>query len=333
MVALSVLFAEEAETACKSGNFMAAGAALLKCIARATPVAAAGAVLAVSQHSGVGFSDKDFGGHKLARAIAKGEHLNAWQTKRCRKLAARYATQAMTKVWGEGGSAGAKRPRRLFKGRDPWSGDELRWGDDDGSGDEAMEVGGAADSSEEEEAEREEADSDLGSFITPDEEDEDADSSEEEEAEREEADSDSGADTSSSDEDDEESRETESSEEEEEADEEEEEEEVKRGGPGTPQEGAPQRQGRQACARRRANWSTMRRRTKTPTGPRRRIARRSRATAESSKPRRRHLRPASPSRTHARFKTDAETDARLALQTPRGSFAGSVELPFRSARH
>ena len=230
MVALSVLFAEEAEEACKNGNFMAAGAALLKCIARATPVAAAGAVLAVSQHSDVGFSENDIGGHKLARVIAEGEHLNAWQTKRCRKLAARYATQAMTKVWGDGGSAGAKRLRRLFKGRDPWSGDELCWGDDDGSGDEAVEAGGAADSSEEEEAEREEADSDLGGFITPDEEallivrDEDADSSEEEEAERKDADSDSGADTSSSDKDDEESRETESSEEEEE---EEEEEEVK----------------------------------------------------------------------------------------------------------
>ena len=165
-----MLFAEEAEEACKNGNFMAAGAALLKCIARATPVAAAGAVLAVSQHSDVGFSENDIGGHKLARVIAEGEHLNAWQTKRCRKLAARYATQAMTKVWGDGGSAGAKRLRRLFKGRDPWSGDELCWGDDDGSGDEAVEAGGAADSSEEEEAEREEADSDLGGFITPDEE-------------------------------------------------------------------------------------------------------------------------------------------------------------------
>jgi hypothetical protein len=64
------------------------------------------------------------------RRIEKGERLNARQTKRCRKLAERYATQAMTKVWGEGGSAGAQRLQRLFEGRDPWSGDDLCWGDD-----------------------------------------------------------------------------------------------------------------------------------------------------------------------------------------------------------
>ena len=160
---------KEAETECKHGNFQAAAASLLKCISRCTmPAAAAGAVLAVSRHSNVGFNERDRGGHKLARAIEKGEHLDASQTKRCKKLAERYATQAMTKVWGAGGSAGAKRLRRLFEGRDPWSGEALRWGDDDGS-DEAVEVGGAADSSDEDADEDEDEDSDSGSFIVPDE--------------------------------------------------------------------------------------------------------------------------------------------------------------------
>ena len=161
---------EEAETECKHGNFQAAAASLLKCISRRTmPAAAAGAVLAVSRHSDVGFNEYDLGGHKLARAIEKGEHLDTSQTKRCKKLAERYATQAMTTVWGAGGSAGAKRLRRLFEGRDPRSGEALRWGDDGGGSDEAVEVGGAADSSDEDEAEAEDEDSDSGSFIVPDE--------------------------------------------------------------------------------------------------------------------------------------------------------------------
>ena len=178
---------EEAETECKHGNFQAAGASLLKGMSGTMPAAAAGAVLAVSRHSDVGFNEYDLGGHKLARAIEKGEHLDTSQTKRCKKLAERYATQAMTTVWGAGGSAGAKRLRRLFEGRDPWSGEALRWGDDDGS-DEAVEVGGAADSSDEDEAEAEDEDSDSGSFIVPDESEaaDEAESSEVEEEEEEE---------------------------------------------------------------------------------------------------------------------------------------------------
>ena len=190
MAAPIVSFWEDAETQCKHGNFQAAAAVLIKCVTGILPVTAAGAVLAVSRHSNVGFNKYDHDGHALASLIEKGERLDAWQTKRCRALAVRYATQAMTKVWGEGGPAGAQRLQRLLEGRDPWSGDELCWGDDGGGGDEAVEVGGAAagDSSEEDEAEDEDEDGDMEGFIAPDksEDEDEAESSESSEEEEEE---------------------------------------------------------------------------------------------------------------------------------------------------
>ena len=178
MAPSSVPLWKEAETECKRGNFPLAAASFHKCFENSTPVAAAGAVLTVSRHSDVGFNGHDIRGHKLARAILRGDHLTAKQTKICRGLASRYATQALTKVWGAGGYAGAKRLRLLFEGRDPWTGAALHWGHDEGA-DEALEVGGVSDSGDEVEADREEGDAyEIDGFVVPDDEGEAPDEAE-----------------------------------------------------------------------------------------------------------------------------------------------------------
>jgi hypothetical protein len=186
----------EAVRECEAGEFVLAEAALLRHIERTMPpLAALATVLVVYEEDvsdvacrayeeGVGFNTMDRPeGIELGEVVSHGEPLTEdRQAYACKKLARRYALQAVKTVWGNGGRAAPERMRRLFDGRCPRTGSPLNWGDELPADAGEVDRGDSEDDDPAEEADEDFIDDADAGSIEEEEEEEAEDSDEEAEA-------------------------------------------------------------------------------------------------------------------------------------------------------